>query len=89
MGACHLIDQTGSKFQVTNYDPVTGEVISQGEGTVDGNHVAIDYPKARRPVSVDLHISPNGQWLLGKVTRFDGTRRTMWRYLGPACPKPG
>jgi hypothetical protein len=89
MGACHLIRQTGSKFQVTNYDPVTGEVISQGEGTVDGNHVAIDYPKARRPVTVDLHISPNGQWLLGKVTRFDGTRRTMWRYLGPACPKPG
>jgi hypothetical protein len=89
MGACHLISQTGSKFQVTNYDPVTGEVISQGEGTVDGNHVAIDYPNARRPVTVDLHIAPNGQWLLGKVTRFDGTRRTMWRYLGPACPKPG
>ncbi|MBV8139621.1 MAG: hypothetical protein JO121_28915 [Deltaproteobacteria bacterium] len=89
MGACHLISQTGSKFQVTNYDPATGEVISQGEGTVDGNHVQIDFPKARRPVTVDLHISPNGQWLLGKVTRFDGTRRTMWRYLGPACPKPG
>jgi hypothetical protein len=89
MGACHLISQTGSKFQVTNYDPVTGEVISQGEGTVDGNHLAIDYPNSRRPVTVDLHISPNGQWLFGKVTRFDGTHRAMWRYLGPACPKPG
>jgi hypothetical protein len=89
MGVCHLISQTGNKFQVINYDPVTGEVISQGEGTVEGNHVAIDYPNSRRPVTVDLHISPNGQWLLGKVTRFDETRRTMWRYLGPACPKPG
>jgi hypothetical protein len=53
MGACHLINQTGNKFQVTNYDPVTGEVISQGEGTVDGNHVAIDSARAapgnRRP----------------------------------------
>jgi hypothetical protein len=89
MGACHLIRQTGSRFQITNYDPATGEVISQGEGTVDGNHVQIDYPNSRRVVTVDLHISPNGGWLLGKVTRFDGTRRTMWRYLGPACPKPG
>jgi hypothetical protein len=86
--ACHLISQTGSKFQVTDYDPATGEVISQGEGTVDGNHVQIVYPNSRRPVTVDLHISPNGQWLLGKVTRFDETRRTRWRYLGPACPKP-
>jgi hypothetical protein len=88
MGVCHLINQTGSKFQVTNYDPVTGEVISQGEGTVDGNHVAIDYPNARSPVTVDLHISPNGQRLLGQVTRFDRTRPTMWRYLGPGCPRP-
>jgi hypothetical protein len=88
MGACHLISQLGSKFQITNYDPATGELMSQGEGTIDGDHVEIDYPNARHPVTVDLHISPNGQWLFGKVTRFDGTRRTMWRYLGPACPKP-
>src|SRR5262249_27496049 len=51
MGACHLISQTGSKFQVTNYDPATGEVISQGEGTVDDNHVEIDYPKSAAPVN--------------------------------------
>ena len=89
IGACHLISQTGSKFQITNYDPATGELMSQGEGTIDGNHVQIiDNPNSRRPVTVDLHIAPNGQWLIGKVTRFDGTRRTMWRYLGPACPKP-
>jgi len=53
---------------------VTGDVISQGEGTVDGNHVDIGYPNARRPVTMDLHISLDSEWLLGKVTRFDGTR---------------
>ena len=90
LGACHLISQTGSKFQITNYDPATGELMSQGEGTIDDNHVEIiDNPKSRRPVTVDLHISPSGEWLTGKVTRFNGTLRTNWRYLGPACPKPG
>jgi hypothetical protein len=90
MGACHLISQTGNKFLITNYDPATGELMSQGQGTIAGNHVAIvDNPNSQRPVTVDLHIAPNGQWLTGKVTRFSGTRRTMWRYLGPACPKPG
>ena len=90
LGACHLISQTGNKFQITNYDPATGELMSQGEGTIDGNHVEIiNNPNSRRPITVDLHIAPNGQWLTGKVTRFDGTHHTMWRYLGPACPKPG
>jgi hypothetical protein len=85
MGACHLISQTSGKFQITNYDPATGELMSQGEGTIDGNHVEIiDNPNSRRPVTVDLHIAPNGQWLTGKVTRFDGTRRTMWQCLGSA-----
>jgi hypothetical protein len=89
MGACHLISQTGSKFQITNYDPATGEPMSQGEGSIDGNHVEIiDNPNSWRPVTVDLHVAPKCQWLTGKVTRFDGTRRTMWRYPGPAFPKP-
>lgn len=74
-----MISQTSGKFQITNYASATGELMSQGEGTIDGNHVEIiDNPNSRRPVTVDLHIAPNGQWLTGKVTRFDGTRCTMW-----------
>jgi len=89
IGACHLIAQTGSKLKVTNYDPATGEVMGRGEGTIDGDHVEIDYPHARRPVTLDFHISPNGQILFGKIVRLDGTNRAMWKYLGPTCPKPG
>jgi hypothetical protein len=58
IGACHLISQTGSKFQITNYDPATGELMSQGEGTIDGNHVEIiDNPNSRRPVTVGTFTS--------------------------------
>ena len=63
--------------------------MSQGEGTVDGNHIEIDYPKKRHRLTVDLHISPNGHLMFVKITRLDGSHRVLWRYLGPACPNPG
>ena len=88
IGACHLISQTGTRFDITNYDPSTGEIISQGQGTIAGNHVQIDL-STRRPVSMDLHIAPDGQTMYGKIFRVDGPHRTMWNYIGPACAKPG
>ncbi|HTR60853.1 MAG TPA: hypothetical protein VMH37_04055 [Candidatus Binataceae bacterium] len=89
IGACHLISQTGNKFQVWNYDPATGELMGQGEGSIDGNHVQIDFPRGRHPVTMDLHIAPSGDVMFGKIIRVDGIHRAMWNYLGATCPKPG
>jgi hypothetical protein len=89
IGACHLISQKGNKFEVWNYDPATGELMGQGEGSIDGNHVQIDFTNGRRPVTMDLHIAPSGDVMFGRIIRFDGTHRAMWNYLGAICPKPG
>ena len=89
IGACHLINQKGNKFEVWNYDPATGELMGQGEGSIDGNHVQIDFAMGRHPVTMDLHIAPGGDVMFGKIIRFDGPHRAMWNYLGATCPKPG
>ena len=89
IGACHLINQKGNKFEVWNYDPVTGELIGQGEGSIDGNHVEIEFTNGRRPVTLDFHVAPGGDTMLGKVIRADGTHRAIWNYLGATCPRPG
>ncbi|MGO9603759.1 MAG: hypothetical protein ACLQAT_10250 [Candidatus Binataceae bacterium] len=89
IGACHLINQSGAKFEVTNYDPSTGEVMSQGQGTINGNHVEIEVTSARHPTSLDFHVSPDGREMYGKVFRVDGPHRVDWNYIGPACARPG
>src|SRR5579885_12665 len=89
IGACHLINQTGGTFDVTNYDPATGEVMSQGRGSITGNHVEIDFAARRHPVTADLHVSPDGRSMFGKIFRIDGPHRTLWKYIGPNCPTPG
>jgi hypothetical protein len=86
IGACHLIAASGASFLVTTYDPSTGEVMSYGDGTVDGNHLSIIFRGHR--VTADFHISPTHNTLYGKVTRPSGIFRSMWRYVGPACQKP-
>jgi hypothetical protein len=86
IGACHLIAASGSSFLVTTYDPSTGEVMSYGDGTVDGNHISITFRGHR--VMADFHMSPTHNTLYGKVTRPSGIFRSMWRYVGPACQKP-
>lgn len=89
IGACHLISQTGNKFEVWNYDPATGELMGHGEGTIEGIHVQMDFPNGRHPVTMDLHLAPGGDTMFGKIIRVDGTHRAMWNYLGATCPKPG
>jgi hypothetical protein len=86
IGACHLINASGSSFIVTTYDPSTGEVMSYGDGTVDGTHISITFRGHR--VMADFHMSPSHNTLYGKVTRPSGIFRSMWRYVGPACQKP-
>jgi hypothetical protein len=86
IGACHLIAASGASFLVTTYDPSTGEVMSYGDGTVDGNHLSIIFRGHR--VTADFHIAPSHNTLYGKVTRPSGIFRSMWRYTGPTCQKP-
>ncbi len=86
IGACHLINESGGSFSVTNYDPSTGEVMSYGDGTIDGNHVSIIFRGHR--VMADFHISQSHNTLYGKITRPTGIFRSLWRYVGPACQKP-
>jgi hypothetical protein len=86
IGACHLINQSGNSFNVTNYDPSTGEVMSYGDGTIDGNHISIIFRGHR--VMADFHISQSHNTLYGKITRPTGIFRSLWRYIGPACQKP-
>jgi hypothetical protein len=87
IGACHLISQSGNRIDVTNFDPSTGEQMGQAYGSIDGNHVEIDYP--RHKWTEDLHVARDGQTMYGKITRLDGEHRVMWNYIGPACQKPG
>jgi hypothetical protein len=87
IGACHLINvSSDTSFSVTNYDPSTGEVMSYGDGTIDGNHVSIIFRGHR--VMADFHISQSHNTLYGKITRPSGIFRSLWRYTGTACQKP-
>jgi len=85
IGACHLINQSGNSFELTNFDPTTGEIMGHGMGSIDGNHVEITFPRGR--VLIDLHVSPDGTTMYGKVTRPAGVFRAMWFYIGPQCSK--
>lgn len=85
IGACHLINQSGNTFELTNFDPTTGEIMGHGMGTVDGKNVEITFPRGR--VLIQLHISPDGTTMYGKITRPMGVSRAMWFYIGPQCSK--
>jgi hypothetical protein len=87
LGACHLINQLGSQFEVINYDAATGEVRGHGRGMISGNHVEILYP--RRAVTLDLHVSPDGHTLEGKIFRLNSTHPARWNYIGTDCSKRG
>ena len=85
LGGCHLITQTGSKLEVTNYFPGTDSVMSHGEGTVEGSHILLQL----RTMHGDYQVSPDGRILNGTMFRSYGPNPSVWKYIGTSCQKSG
>ena len=85
LGGCHLITQTGSKLEITNYFPDSDAVMSHGDGTVDGSHIELRL----KTMHGDFQVSPDGRILTGTMFRTHGPNPSMWKYIGPSCQKSG
>jgi hypothetical protein len=85
LGGCHLITQTGSKLEVTNYFPGSDAVMSHGEGTVEGTHILLQL----RTMHGDYQVSPDGRILNGTMFRSYGPNPSVWKYIGTSCQKSG
>ena len=85
LGGCHLITQTGSKLEVTNYFPGSDAVMSHGEGTVEGTHILLQL----RTMHGDYQVSPDGRILNGTMFRSYGPNPSVWKYIGTSCQKAG
>src|SRR5271154_3919529 len=85
LGGCHLITQTGSKLEVTNYFPGSDAVMSHGEGTVEGSHIL----RQLRTMPRDYQGSPDGRILNGTMFRSYGPNPSVWKYIGTSCQKSG
>jgi hypothetical protein len=85
LGGCHLITQTGSKLEITNYFPGTDSVMSHGDGTVEGTHILLQ----RRTMHGDYQVSPDGRILNGTMYRSYGPNPSVWKYIGTSCQKSG
>ena len=85
LGGCHLITQTGSKLEVTNYFPGSDAVMSHGEGTVEGSHILLQL----RTMHGDYQVSPDGRILNGTMFRSYGPNPSVWKYIGTSCQKSG
>ena len=85
LGGCHLITQTGSKLEVTNYFPGSDAVMSHGEGTVEGSHILLQL----RTMHGDYQGSPDGRILNGTMFRSYGPNPSVWKYIGTSCQKSG
>ena len=85
LGGCHLITQTGSKLEVTNYFPGSDAVMSHGEGTVEGTHILLQL----RTMHGDYQVSPDGRILNGTMFRSYGPNPSVWKYIGTSCLKSG
>jgi hypothetical protein len=85
LGGCHLITQTGSKLEVTNYFPGSDAVMSHGEGTVEGTHILLQL----RTMHGDYQVSPDGRILNGTMFRSYGPNPSVWKYIGSSCQKSG
>src|ERR1700735_294049 len=83
LGGCHLITQTGSKLEVTNYFPGSDAVMSHGEGTVEGTHILLQL----RTMHGDYQVSPDGRILNGTMFRSYGPNPSVWKYIGTSCHK--
>ena len=83
LGGCHLITQTGSKLEVTNYFPGSDAVMSHGEGTVEGTHILLQL----RTMHGDYQVSPDGRILNGTMFRSYGPNPSVWKYIGTSCQK--
>jgi hypothetical protein len=85
LGGCHLITQSGSKLEVTNYFPGSDTVMSHGEGSVDGGHIQLQL----QTMHGDYHVSPDGRVLNGTMYRSHGPGPSRWNYVGSSCQKSG
>jgi hypothetical protein len=85
LGGCHLITQTGSKLEITNYFPGTDSVMSHGDGTVEGTHILLQL----RTMHGDYQVSPDGRILNGTMYRSYGPNPSVWKYIGTSCQKSG
>jgi hypothetical protein len=85
LGGCHLITQTGSKLEVTNYFPGSDAVMSHGEGTVEGSRILLQL----RTMHGDYQVSPDGRILNGTMFRSYGPNPSVWKYIGTSCQKSG
>jgi hypothetical protein len=85
VGGCHLITQTGSKLEVTNYFPDSGAVMSHGDGTVAGSQIQVHL----RTMHGDFQVSPDGTVLSGTMFRLSGPGHSIWKYVGASCQKSG
>ena len=85
LGGCHLITQTGSKLEVTNYFPGTDSVMSHGDGTVEGTHILLQL----KTMHGDYPVSPDGRILNGTMFRSYGPNPSVWKYIGTSCQKSG
>ena len=78
--------QTGNNLEIAHYDPVTGELMARGTGTVDGIRVHIGFGNS--PNYADVHLTPDGRNMLGIFYKIDGPHHGQWSYIGPKCPPP-
>jgi len=85
MGGCHLITQTGSKLDVTNYFPDSDAVMSHGDGTVDGAQIELRL----MTMHGNFEVSPDGKVLSGTMFRAFAPHHSVWEYVGPSCQKSG
>jgi len=85
MGGCHLIAQTGSKLDITNYFPDSGTVMSHGDGTVDGTQIQLRL----MTMHGNFEVSSDGKVLSGTMFRAFAPHHSIWEYVGASCQKSG
>jgi hypothetical protein len=85
-GFCHIIKQTGGNFEIVNLAPITNGFISVGHGNIEGReihlHLNDHHPNAAK---ADLHLSGDGQIMIGTIRRPSGEFPLRWYRSGTSC----